>query len=76
MPGLSLGLNMGAAVPSPALPPSYAGTAAGGTISSRAYGITSGTGATVPGTRAAYGSMAVSLGAVAFLTWLWWTLPR
>lgn len=75
MPGLSLGMSMGAAVPAASLPPSYAQEPASQTISARAYGITSGA-ATAPGHTAAYGSVGVGVAATVFLVWMWWTLPR
>lgn len=75
MAGLNLGMSAGFAVPAPALPPSMSGTAAGATISSRAYGIAGASGGSQR-TTAAYGSMAVSAGAAVLLAWLWWTLPR
>lgn len=76
MPGLSLGMSMGAAVPAASLPPSYAQEPASQTISARAYGIASGGMPTGPGHTAAYGSVGVGVAATAFLVWLWWTLPR
>lgn len=75
MAGLSLGFNAGAFIPAPALPPSYAATDAGATISSRAYGIGA---ATMGNDRqaAGLGSAAVGTLATVALLWLWWTLPR
>lgn len=76
MPGLSLGMSMGAAVPHASLPPSYAQEPAAQTISARAYGVASGGMPTPPGHTAMYGSVGVGVAALAFLTWVWWTLPR
>jgi hypothetical protein len=75
MPGLSLGMSMGAAVPAASLPPSYAQEPAAQTISARAYGVTS-SGVTTPGHTAAYGSVGVGVAATAFLLWMYWSLPR
>ena len=78
MPGLNLGMSAGFLTPPAALPPSYAGSVAGGgaTISSRAYGI--GAAGTNPGTRRTAALGATSTGTVCLvaLAWLWWTLPR
>lgn len=57
-----------------ALPPSYAASAAGATISARAYGVGSNNGAG-PRTAALGGTIAGVAGA-AVLLYLWWTLPR
>ena len=68
MPGLRLSMSSGVAA---ANPPSQAGT----TITSQAFGVGSGADVSQPGT-AAKGSIAVGVGAMALLVWLWWTLPR
>jgi|GEM_PF-3478705 len=75
MAGLNLGVSAGYMGPAAALPPSYAGSAEGATISARAYGIAGASGGAQP-TLAAHGSVAISLAATAALVWLWWTLPR
>lgn len=76
MAGLNLGMSAGFTVPAPALPPSYANTKEGGTISSRAYGIAGASSPTAGRETAALGSVAVGIVATVALTWLWWTLPH
>lgn len=76
MAGLSLGMSTGFVTPHAALPPSYAGSPAGQTISARAYGI-NGDAVTHGGpATAAYGSTAIGIAGACFLVWLWYTLPR
>ena len=58
-----------------ALPPSYASSAAGATISSRAYGVGSNAGYTGPRT-AAWGCVSAGVAGVVLLGWLWYSLPR
>lgn len=76
MAGLNLtgtaGVNAGVAA---ALPPSYAGSSAGATISARAYGVGSDSSNAGPGT-AAWGSTAVGVAGMLLLVYLWWSLPR
>lgn len=73
MTGLNLNL-MGTAGVQAALPPSYAGTSDGATLSSRAYGVGSSTDA---GPRtAAYGSVGIAIGSLILLVFVWHTLPR
>lgn len=71
--GASYGLG-GSGV-SAALPPSYAGSAAGATISSRAYGVGSDASNAGPRT-AAWGATAAGVVGTALLVYLWWSLPR
>jgi hypothetical protein len=58
-----------------ALPASYAASAAGATISSRAYGVGSDSGNGGPRT-AAWGSTSAGLIGIALIVYLWWSLPR
>lgn len=60
---------------SAALPPSYAASAAGATISSRAYGVGSLGSNGGPATAALGGTLAAVIGTLV-LVGLWWTLPR
>jgi hypothetical protein len=58
-----------------ALPPSYAASSAGATISARAYGVGSAGDNCGPRT-AAYGATGIGLLGIATLVYLWWSLPR
>lgn len=79
MPGLNLTgrASVGAqAGVNAALPPSYAASAAGATISARAYGVGSDT-AGDPGPRlAAWGGISIGALATAALVFIWYSLPR
>lgn len=72
---LGVSYGMGGSGVNAALPPSYAGSAAGATISSRAYGVGSDGSNCGPRT-AAYGTVATGIIAVGLLVYLWWSLPR
>lgn len=78
MPGLFLGRSvssgMGSAGVASAVPPSYAGSPAGATISARAYGVGS-SGSGGPRT-AALGGCIAGVAGIAVLVYLWWSLPR
>ncbi len=72
MSGLSLRVGAGAGGGvAAAMPPSNAGS----TIGQQAFGISSGsTGG--DGKRPAFGATATGVVGMAFLVWLWWSLPR
>lgn len=74
MPGLNLYGNAAAGVNS-GLPPSYAASPAGQTISSRAYGVGSAGPGAGPRT-AAYGTVIAGVTGTVVLLFLWWTLPK
>jgi hypothetical protein len=59
-----------------ALPPSYAASAAGATISARAYGIGSDTAGDAGSKLPAWGGISVGGVAIALLVYLWYSLPR
>lgn len=78
MPGLNLtgkAAVMGSAGVSAALPPSYAASSSGATISARAYGVGSDGPDAGPKT-AAWGGVATGLVSMALLVYLWYSLPR
>lgn len=73
MPGLSFtaGAGVRAGVPTPALAPSSSGS----TIGQQAFGVTSGAPAQAGGS-VYTGAMAVGIGSMAFLVWLYYSLPH
>lgn len=83
MPGLNFRLSggagtggfMGGSGVAAALPPSYAGSSAGATISARAYGVGSDTGTGGPATPA-LGATIAGLTGIALMLYLWYSLPH
>lgn len=78
MPGLNLtgkATVAGSAGVAAALPPSYAASSSGATISARAYGVGSDGPNAGPKT-AAWGGVTTGLVAMAVLAYLWYSLPR
>jgi len=79
MPGLNLTGRAtvgGSAGVAAALPPSYAASAAGATISARAYGIGSDTAGDAGAKLPAWGGISVGAIATVVLVYLWYSLPR
>lgn len=78
MPGLNLSAKatLGSSGVAAALPPSYAGSPAGATISARAYGVGSDGDSSGGPKTPAWGSVTVGVVSLAVLVYLWYSLPH
>lgn len=78
MAGLNLTAKatLGPSGVSAALPPSYAGSSAGATISARAYGVGSDGGSDGGPKTPAWGAVTIGVAATALLMYLWYSLPH